>query len=60
MQYIYDTVFEPTNCRISNEYSFVIYVPSTLFDLYKVFIREAHGEAHKYSKFCQRCAYVEG
>jgi hypothetical protein len=28
-----------------NEYSLVTYVPPTLFDLYRVIIREVHGEA---------------
>jgi len=32
---------------------------SLIFSLFKVIIRVVYTEAYKYSKFCQRCAYVE-
>ena len=49
MQFIDYRLFEPTNCTINNKLSFVTYVRSTCFDLYKVIIREAQYDDVEFS-----------
>jgi hypothetical protein len=53
------TAFNPTNCTIKNNKSFVTYVLPTCFYLCKFIIREVYTKAFKYTKFCQKCACIE-
>jgi len=42
------TVFDVTKCTINKQLLFIIYVPPTCFDLYKVIVKEIFAKAYRY------------